>query len=367
VTGGLEIVVLGLSITSSWGNGHATTWRALLQALAARGHRITFLERDVPWYRAHRDLPVASYCSIQLYRDLAELKRRFAAQVADADVVVLGSFVQEGVAVARWLQAIARGAVAFYDIDTPVTLAKLARGDHEYLSPDVIPGFDLYLSFAGGSSLTRLERRFGARRARALYCAVDPEFYRPLALPEHFDLGYLGTYSADRQPALERLLIEPARVLPERAFVVAGPQYPADLAWPANVARLDHVPPDRHPEFYGRLRFTLNVTRADMMAAGWSPSVRLFEAAACGVPIISDDWPGLDEFLVRGREILIAHSTADVVRQLCRLGDEERAKIAAAARARVLKAHTAACRARQFESYLAEAGVHRWPSIAASA
>ena len=366
MTAGLEITVFGLSITSSWGNGHATTWRALLRALAARGHRITFLERDAPWYRAHRDLPAASYCNIHLYRDLAELKRRFAGRVAESDVVVLGSFVPDGVAVARWLQAIARGVTAFYDIDTPVTLARLARGDHEYLSPDMIPRFDLYLSFAGGPSLTRLERRFGAKRARALYCAVDPEVYRPLALSGHFDLGYLGTYSADRQPAVERLLIEPARTLPERAFVVAGPQYPTGLAWPGNVARLDHVPPDRHPEFYNRLRFTLNVTRADMVEAGWSPSVRLFEAAACGIPIISDDWPGLDEFLVPGREILIAHSTAEVVRYLT-LGAQERAKIAAAARARVLRAHTAARRARQFESYLAEAGVHRWPSMAASA
>jgi spore maturation protein CgeB len=367
VTAGLEIIVLGLSITSSWGNGHATTWRALLRALAARGHRITFLEHDVPWYRAHRDLPAAAYCGIHLYRDLAELKRRFAARVAEADVVVLGSFVQDGVAVARWLQTTARGIIAFYDIDTPVTLAKLARGDHEYLSPDVIPHFDVYLSFAGGPSLMRLERRFGAKRARALYCAVDPQIYRPLALSEHFDLGYLGTYSADRQQAVARLLIEPAQALPRQAFVVAGPQYPTGLAWPANVARLDHVSPDRHPEFYSRLRFTLNVTRADMMKAGWSPSVRLFEAAACGIPIISDDWPGLDEFLVPGREILIAHSTAEVVHHLCSLTPEERARTGAAARARVLKAHTAACRARQFESYLAEAGVHKWPTMAVSA
>jgi spore maturation protein CgeB len=367
VTARLEIIVLGLSITSSWGNGHATTWRALLRALATRGHRITFLERDVPWYKAHRDLLAASYCEIHLYRDLAELKRRFATRVAEADVVVLGSYVQDGVAVACWLQAIARGVIAFYDIDTPVTLARLARGDYEYLSPEVIPRFDLYLSFAGGSSLTRLERAFGARRARALYCAVDPEFYRPLALRQHFDLGYLGTYSADRQPAVERLLIEPARAMLEGAFVVAGPQYPAGLKWPANVARLDHVPPDRHPEFYSRLRFALNVTRADMMEAGCSPSVRLFEAAACGIPIISDDWPGLDEFLVPGREILIAHSMADVVRHLRTVDAEKRAEIAAAARARILKAHTAACRASQFESYVVEAGVHKWPTIAVSA
>jgi spore maturation protein CgeB len=353
----LSLVVLGLSITSSWGNGHATTWRALLKALAARSHSITFLERDVPWYRAHRDLPRTSWCRIALYRDLAELRRRFAASVADADVVVIGSYVPDGVAVARWVQSTAAGVVAFYDIDTPLTLAKLARGDQEYLAPDLIPGFDLYFSFAGGRSLARLEQHFGARRAYALYCTVDPGTYRPLGLPQRFALGYLGTYSADRQPAVERLLVEPARALPEEKFVVAGPQYPADLAWPLNVVRHDHVPPERHPEFYNRLRFALNVTRADMIAAGWSPSVRLFEAAACGVPIVSDPWPGLEELLVPGREILIATGAADVVRYLREFGAEQRARIAAAARARVLSAHTAAHRAAEFECQVLATGI----------
>jgi spore maturation protein CgeB len=362
----LRIAVLGLSITSSWGNGHATTWRALLKALAGRGHSITFLERDVPWYRAHRDLPRASWCQIALYKDLAELRRRFASKVAEADVVVVGSYVPDGVAVARWVQATSAGVIAFYDIDTPVTLAKLARGDHEYLAPELIPRFDLYLSFAGGPSLACLEQAYGARRARALYCAVDPAAYHPLDLPERFALGYLGTYSADRQPAAERLLIEPARALPEERFVVAGPQYPEDLAWPGNVLRHDHVPPRRHPEFYSQVRFALNLTRADMVVLGWSPSVRLFEAAACGVPIISDDWPGLAELMAPGREILIAHGAADVVRYLREVGPDERAQIGQAARARVLAAHTAAHRAKEFEREVLAAGVRR-PPLAAQA
>jgi spore maturation protein CgeB len=356
VSAGLEIVVLGLSITSSWGNGHATTWRALLRALAGRGHAVTFLERDVPWYRERRDLARAPWCRIALYRDRAELQRRFAATVAEADVVVVGSYVPEGVAVARWVQATAQGVVAFYDIDTPVTLAKLVRGDQEYLARELIPGFDLYFSFAGGRVLARLEQQFGARRARALFCAVDAATYRPLQLPERFALGYLGTYSKDRQPTVERLLVEPARALPQQRFVVAGPQYPQDLAWPANVVREDHVPPQRHPAFYNQLRFALNVTRADMIAAGWSPSVRLFEAAACGVPIISDSWPGLEEILTPGREILVAQDAADVLRLLHGLGPDERAQIAAAARARVLAAHTAAHRAVEFEREVRAAG-----------
>ena len=363
---GLSITVLGLSITSSWGNGHATTWRALLAALAGRGHSITFLERDVPWYRAHRDLPRARWCRIALYHDLAELRRRFTATVADADVVVIGSYVPDGVAVARWVQAIAGGVVAFYDIDTPVTLAKLVRGDQEYLARELVAGFDLYFSFAGGRVLTRLEQQFGARRARALYCAVDPAAYRPLEMPERFALGYLGTYSADRQPTVDRLLTGPARALPQERFVVAGPQYPADLAWPANLERHDHVPPARHAAFYNQLRFALNVTRADMIAAGWSPSVRLFEAAACGVPIISDQWPGIDELLTPGREVLIAHGTAGVVAYLRELKEEERARIAAAARARVLAGHTAAHRAAELEREVLAVGASP-PRLAAGA
>ena len=362
---GLTITVLGLSITSSWGNGHATTWRALLKALAARGHTITFLERDVPWYRAHRDLPRASWCRIALYRDLDDLRQRFASEVAEADVVVIGSYVPAGVDVARWVLNLAAGVVAFYDIDTPVTLGKLARGDHAYLAPELIPHFDLYLSFAGGPSLARLEQNYGARRARPLYCAVDPAAYRPLGLPKRYALGYLGTYSADRQPAVEGLLIEPARSLPGERFVVAGPQYPTDIAWPDNVLHQEHVPPERHPAFYSQLHFALNVTRADMIEAGWAPSVRLFEAAACGVPIISDDWPGLDELLEPGREILIARKSADVLRYLCEMAPAERSHIARTARQRVLAGHTAAHRAAELEREVMALGVR--PSLLAEA
>ena len=347
----LRVVVLGLSLSSSWGNGHATTYRALLKAFAERGHDVLFLERDVPWYAAHRDLPDPSFCRLALYRDLAGLEAHRPA-VADADAVVLGSYVPEGVAAGRLVQEWARGATAFYDIDTPVTLAKLARGDEEYLSPALIPGFDLYLSFTGGPTLDLLERRYGARAARALFCSVDPAAYRPTPdAPRRWDLSYLGTYSADRQPALERLLLEPARRAPERRFAVAGPQYPADIEWPANVERLEHVPPADHPAFYAASRFTLNVTRADMVRAGHSPSVRLFEAAACGTPILSDTWEGLDAILAPGAEIALAGTPEDVLAALD-WPEERRRAVADAARGRVLAEHTAAHRADELESHL---------------
>jgi nucleoside-diphosphate-sugar epimerase/spore maturation protein CgeB len=345
----MKLVVLGLSLSSSWGNGHATTYRALLKALAKRGHDLLFLERDVPWYRNNRDIADPDYCGLEYYGSLEELDR-WRAEIREADAVIVGSYVPEGVEVGRYVQREARGVTAFYDIDTPVTLAKLERRDLEYLSSEIIPGYDLYLSFTGGPTLRRIEERYGSPRARALYCSVDPDAYPPLARPKRWDLSYLGTYSDDRQPTLEELLIEPARRLPHLKFCVAGPQYPPNIEWPANVERIDHLPPAEHSEFYATSRFTLNVTRADMIAAGWSPSVRLFEAASCATPVISDKWDGIGTLLEPGREIILADSADEVIERLTAAEDAK--DIGRAARQRILSGHTAAHRASELERHI---------------
>ena len=351
----MKLVVLGLSLSSSWGNGHATTFRALLRAFAARGHDVLFLERDMPWYAAHRDEPDPDYCRLALYDSLAALAE-WRTEIEQADAVMVGSYVPDGIDVARTVQAWARGTTAFYDIDTPVTLAKLARGACDYVSPEVIPGYDVYCSFTGGPTLRLIEERYAAPAARALYCSVDADRYRPTGAAKRWDLSYLGTYSDDRQPTLERLLIEPARRRPDKRFVVAGPQYPATIDWPANVERIEHLGPADHADFYSASRATLNVTRADMIAAGWSPSVRLFEATACGTPIVSDRWPGIDELLVPDREILLADTADDVAAALAR---PDLDAIGAAGRVRVLAEHTSHHRAAELEAHLNEAASAR--------
>jgi Uncharacterized protein conserved in bacteria len=352
----LRIVILGLSITSSWGNGHATTFRGLVRELAARGHDVLFLERDAPWYAENRDLPNPPYGRTEIYHSLDELRGRFAGDVAEADFVMVGSYVPEGVAVGEWAVTAARsGVVGFYDIDTPITLAALERGDCAYLSTYLIPCYDLYLSFTGGPTLERIERRYGSPRARPLYCSFDPELYFPEpSAPARWDLGYLGTYSDDRQPTLESLLLEPARRNPDLRCIVAGPQYPEHIAWPPNVERVQHLPPHEHRGFYSAQRFTLNVTRADMIRAGYAPSVRLFEAAACATPVISDYWEGLDTFFTPGKEILAARCGAESLRYLAEVSEEESRAIGERARARVLAAHTAAHRAAELENYVRE-------------
>ena len=362
----MKLVVLGLSLSSAWGNGHATTFRALLEAFHRRGHDILFLERDVPWYRNQRDLADPDYCRLAFYDDLADLKG-WADEIAQADAVIVGSYVPEGVEIGRSVQGIAQGTTAFYDIDTPVTLAKLEHGDFEYLSPDIIPAYDVYLSFTGGPTLRRIERDYGSPAARALYCSVDPAKYQPLDVPKKWDLSYLGTYSGDRQPTLERLLCDTARQLPHRRFVVAGPQYPDPIDWPANVERIEHVAPADHSAFYAASRFTLNVTRADMIAAGWSPSVRLFEAAACSTPVISDLWDGIEDVLTPGREIILAADTATVVQTLENMDEDAAREMGQAGRRRVLAAHTADHRAKQLEDALLGAALVKQPVSMAAA
>jgi spore maturation protein CgeB len=343
----LDLIIVGLSLSSSWGNGHATSYRSLIPGLVALGHRVHFLERQTAWYAARRDLAHPTFCELEYYDSVPELDARFGSLLRRADAVIIGSYVPGGIEVIDRVAALLPRQLSFYDIDTPVTLAKLERGEEEYIARRQVPLFDTYFSFSGGPTLARLEHEFGARRALPLYCSVDPKMYAPTGEEIRWDLGYLGTYSKDRQETLEKLLIEPARRLPEMRFVVAGPMYPDTIVWPPNVDHIEHLPPAQHASFYSRQRFTLNVTRADMISAGWSPSVRLFEAAAAGVPIISDIWPGLTELFPSPRAIRLARDTDDVVTALTEVTSGERRAMAEAAQRIVLQDHTGLARAGQ--------------------
>lgn len=349
----LDIIIIGLSLSSSWGNGHATTYRSLIKGLHGEGHEVTFLEQEVEWYASNRDITSSPHCSLHFYDNLDDLKKKFREKIRFADVVIIGSYVQEGVQVSEFVLRNAEGIVAFYDIDTPITLTKLNMNDYEYIHPDQIPEFDIYLSFSGGEVLNILERDFKATLAKPLYCSVDTDLYYSEVKEKNWQLGYLGTYSMDRQPTLDKLLVEPAKRLTNHDFVVTGPKYPVDIEWPPNVERMAHLPPTEHRDFYNRQHFTLNVTRDAMIKTGFSPSVRLFEAAACGTPIISDSWEGLDAFFEPGKEILVAESADDVVRYL-QYSVNEMERISNLAKERVLKNHTSHQRARELVGYIRE-------------
>lgn len=350
----MKIVFIGLTISSSWGNGHATTYRGLVKELAMLDHEVYFLEHDKPWYSGNRDFDIAEDYQLIFYPSIEELKEKHQSLVEDAHMVIVGSYVPQGVEVSEWVLNTAGGVTAFYDIDTPVTLQKLDENDEEYITKRLIPSFDLYLSFAGGEVLDILEDVYGATKARVLYCSVDPDIYHPMDEKIIWDLGYLGTYSDDRQPTVQKLLINAAKDFSSKTFVVAGPSYPESIQWPENVHRIEHLPPSGHSRFYNQQLFTLNVTREAMIRLGYSPSVRLFEAAACGIPVISDYWKGLTDIFEEGIEILIARSTEDINKILKGTTEEERKSIGMAARKKVLENHTATHRALSLIGYYEE-------------
>lgn len=354
-TSTLDIVILGLSITSSWGNSHAAIYRSLVRELTLRGHKVLFLERNKPLHAANRDMPVPSHGKTALYSSLNQLKQQYTSVVAKADVVIVGSYVPDGVAVGQWVQQTARGITAFYDIDTPVTLAKLEQREYTYIAPSLIPRYNLYISGTGGPVLRQLERHYGSPMARPLYASFDPELYYPGGMQKKWDLGYLGTYSNDRKTTLERLMFTPARHWRQGTFVMTGAQYPTSMQWPVNTERIDYLPSSEHREFYNQQRFTLNVTRTDMLRAGYSPSARLFEAAACATPIISDYWHGLDSFFTIGTEILVSDSPKQTLEYLRKMPEEERCKIGERAYKKVRSRHTATHRAAELETFLREA------------
>ena len=345
----MNLVVFGLSVSSSWGNGHAALWRALIGALLAAGHRVTFYERDVPYYAENRDidaLPPGG--TLVLYADWDTALPGMRRAVADADVAMVTSYCPDGLAATQLVQESRAAVRCFYDLDTPVTLARLDAGEAvDYIGPDGLAGFDLVLSYTGGGALDALRTRLGARVVAPLYGSVDPDLHRPAAPRAEYRalLSYLGTYAADRQAALERLFVEPARQRPGERFVIAGAQYPDGFPWTGNTYFVRHLPPPEHPAFYSSSRLTLNVTREAMARMGWCPSGRLFEAAACGVPILSDAWPGLDEFFAPGQEILVSDTTAEAMEALA-MPPDALSSLARRARERTLDEHTAARRAR---------------------
>jgi spore maturation protein CgeB len=350
----MKLVIFGLTISSAWGNGHATLWRGLCRALHAGGHDVVFFERDVPYYAHHRDFREAEWCRLVLYSDWNGVAAVARDEVASADAAIVTSYCPDGRTASRLVLESSVARKVFYDLDSPVTLDRVARGEPvAYLPEDGLGGFDLVLSYAGGAALDGLVQLTGAKDVAPLYGSVDPDVHLPVAPSSacFSDLSYLGTYAADRQAVLEELFIDPARARPLRRFALGGSQYPADFPWTSNIWYFSHVPPPAHPQWFCSSRLTLNITRGPMAAVGFCPSGRLFEATACGAAVITDTWQGLDWFFRPREEILVARSTVDVLDAL-ELSDQERQRIGAAARERTLTSHTAAVRARELVQLL---------------
>jgi spore maturation protein CgeB len=354
----LKIAIFGLTISSSWGNGHATPYRAILRALARQRHRISFFEKDVPYYALRRDFTACDFCELFLYPSWDQIRPVARSVVAECDAVIFASYCPDGARIIDDIIEIPGPKKLFYDLDTPITFSNLISGDLDYLRRDQIPLFDMYLSFTGGRILDELATEWGAQEAHPLYGCVDPEVHARVPANDHFrcDLSYMGTYAADRQQKLEELFLAPAQELPFRQFVLAGSMYPWEMEFPPNVRRIEHVAPSDHPVLYSSSRATLNITRNEMARFGYCPSGRFFEAAACGTPIISDWFEGLDTFFETGwanPELILASNTREVIAALSR-SDHELREIAGRARRRTLSEHTGERRAEDLIHYIEE-------------
>lgn len=349
----MHLTIFGLTISSSWGNGHATLWRALVRAMALRGHSVVFYERQLPYYVSTRDewLP-PNGVRVRFYDSLSEIRHEVTRELHGSDVALFTSYCPEGASVAQLILDSSSSIKAFYDLDTPITLDSMRLHEQvPYLPEEGLGAFDLVLSYTGGRALCELKSQLGARLVAPLYGFVDPQAHFPAPRIQEFscDLSYMGTYSADRQQALNDLFFEPAHHLIQKQFRIAGAQYPDGLAWSNNIYFIPHLPPALHAAFYCSSRATLNVTRGTMAQYGYCPSGRLFEAAACGVPILSDGWEGLEMFFTPGEEILRVDSTDDVISALS-MDDRELMRIAVAAREHVLAEHSAERRVAELET-----------------
>jgi spore maturation protein CgeB len=356
----LKITFFGLTISSSWGNGHATPYRAILRALQRRGVDLVFYENDAPYYARHRDFSSCEYCDLKLYSDWRAVRTHALRHASESDIVVVGSYTPEGACISDDLLTLARPLHVFYDLDTPVTLNRLSQGPLDYLHRKQIPEFDLYLSFTGGSLLRRLEQQYGSRIARPLYGCVDPDLYHRVSSRDDFAcaLSYVGTYAPDRQSKLDELFLEPARQRTDLRFLLAGSLYPFEWTWPANVARFEHVPPGEHSALYSSSLATLNITRQEMAASGYCPSGRFFEAAACGTPILTDYWEGLESFFDVQCELHVVRTPDDVLALLSAPASQLQ-EAAERARRRTLEEHTGEVRAREFLAHCEEAYGHK--------
>jgi spore maturation protein CgeB len=346
----VRIVIFGLTISSSWGNGHATLWRGLCKYLVRAGHSVVFFERDVPYYAGARDLFDIPNGQLVLYPSWEDVRSIARSSVANCDAAIVTSYCADALAATELILSQDRATPVFYDLDTPITLAKLQAGEPvPYIGPTGLQGFALVLSFTGGKRLfDAFRRKLGAQDIKPLYGHVDADVHRPVPAEPHYraDLSYLGTYSEDRQSALEQFFVAPARSRQDLRFLIGGAQYPPEFPWSSNIYFVRHLPPSEHAPFFASSRLTLNVTRRAMAEMGWCPSGRLFEAAACGAPLLSDRWAGLEDFFEPGHEILLADHESDTLAAL-QLSPNQLSGIAGRARERTLDQHSSNKRASE--------------------
>lgn len=364
----LRIAFFASSLVSAYWNGAATYYRGLARALHARGHALTFYEPDAFERQRHRDIPDPPYARSVVWDpgDPSALERCLE-QAADADLVVKASGVGVHDALLEARVAGLRrpgNRVAFWDVDAPATLARLAADPDDPFHA-LVPRYDLVFTYGGGDPVVRAYAARGARRCVPVYNALDPSTHHPAPPDRRFeaDLALLANRLPDREARVEEFFLRPAAALPDRRFLLGGAGW-EDRAVPPNVRRAGHVGTADHNAWNSTARAVLNVSRDSMAATGFSPATRVFEAAGAGACIVTDAWEGIERFLAPGEEILVARDGAEVAALVAGLDAARARRVGAAARRRVLAEHTYARRAEVVEAALGIRGARPAPEPA---
>jgi spore maturation protein CgeB len=353
----MKIFVFGSSITSSYWNGAATYYRGIYKELHRRGHEITFAEPDAYGRQERRDAVDCSFVTSIVYQTEQDLSG-LLAEAAGCDLVIKhsGVGVFDELLDQRVLECeSSRSQIAFWDVDAPATLARV-EADPGDLFRRHIPAYDFVFTYGGGPEVVDRYCRLGAANCYPIYNALDPETHYPVAADPAIecDLIFIGNRLPDRERRVEEFFLRPAELAPELQFGLGGEGWAGKLL-PNNVRWLGHIATSDHNRLNCSARMVLNVNRESMAAVGFSPPTRVFEAAGAGACLITDQWPGIEEFFTPGREILIAESGEDVVNHLRRFSREEAEEIGASMRRRALAGHCYRLRVRQVEAVLTRA------------
>jgi spore maturation protein CgeB len=353
---GLNVAFFGSSLVSAYWNGAATYYRGIVRALHGRGHRVTFYEPDAYGRQEHRDMADPEWARVVIYPGNDEhAALRAVETAAGADLVVKTSGI--GVYDALLEQAVLElqrpeTLVVFWDVDAPATLDRI---EQDPLDPfrELIPRYDLVLTYGGGNPVIQAYEGFGARRCVPVYNALDPSTHYPVPPDPRFgaDLGFLGNRLPDREARVEEFFLRAAEALPDRTFLLGGSGW-GDKAMPRNVRYAGHVYTQDHNAFNCTPDAVLNVNRESMARYGFSPPTRVFEAVGAGACLITDEWEGIELFLEPGSEVLVAKTGEAVAEHLHALRSQDAKRIGSAGRRRILSEHTYDHRVAQLESTL---------------
>lgn len=354
----LSFSFFGSSLISAYWNGACTYYRGLIRALDARGHRVTFYEPHAWQRQEHRDIDDPDWATVVVYEPTDAAAVRAAVERArHCDVIVKCSGVGAYDEVLEAAVAEVRGPALriFWDVDAPATLTAMEAGRADALR-ELLPAYDLVLTYGGGEPVVRRYHALGARRCVPVYNALDPETHHPVPARAELacDLLFVGNRLPDREARVERFFFDAVAQAQGRRFTLGGSGW-EDRVAAANLRYLGHVAPGEHNALNSSARAVLNVSRESMAANGFSPATRVFEAAGAGACLITDPWEGLSDFLVPEEEVLVAADGDEVAKLVEALEPSRAARIGESARRRVLREHTYTARAAQVEKLLTEA------------